>query len=320
VGASCAEDPLEQKSDPDYQERKWQESRERRLARERELAALQGKPKKTEPTRKAGTSAAKDGKTDSVYSESELNQRHEGEVARDEAQRKLDAGELEQADTLAISCGTSDGQAGFDAKPCFKISEQARSGMAASSLAAAKKQMAANKIQDASVSVGRCLQFDPGNSACMAIQRRLQPKLDKLTAKLLKETNAKEAAKKRPIISIENVRGRMDDDGNPWVRFEATASRAFRTGWIVVKAKCKTGTKTKADESEAIFSEVDAGDTKELEEPFSKITLPEGAEWCQFEFRYKENIFFSAGVPLRVLCWQGREVVPDTKCPAKAVD
>jgi len=134
------------------------------------------------------------------------------------------------------------------------------------------------------------------------------------------EANGKETARKSPIIKVDSVRARIDDDGNPWVSFEATASRAFRSGWIVVKAKCKTEMKTKVDESQAVFSEVDAGDTKELEEPFPNITLPEGAEWCQFEFRYKENVFFSAGVPLRVFCWQGREVVPDTKCPTKATD
>jgi hypothetical protein len=134
------------------------------------------------------------------------------------------------------------------------------------------------------------------------------------------EANGREPAKKGPSIKIENVRARVDDDGNPWVGFEATASRTFRSGWIAVKAKCKTGMKTKVDESQAVFSEVDAGDTKELEEPFPNITLPEGAEWCQFEFRYKENVFFSAGVPLRVFCWQGRDVVPDTKCPPKATD
>ena len=134
------------------------------------------------------------------------------------------------------------------------------------------------------------------------------------------EANGREPAKKGPSIKIENVRARVDDDGNPWVGFEATASRTFRSGWIAVKAKCKTGMKTKVDESQAVFSEVDAGDTKELEEPFPNITLPEGAEWCQFEFRYKENVFFSAGVPLRVFCWQGREVIPDTKCPPKATD
>jgi len=135
------------------------------------------------------------------------------------------------------------------------------------------------------------------------------------------EAIGKEATKKRPIVSIENVRGRIDNDGNPWVNFEATASRAFRSGWIVVKAKCKTGTKTKVDDSQADFGEVDAGDTKELEEPFSKITLPEGAEWCQFEFRYKERTFFS--LPACPSASSVGKVVmscPDTKCPPKATD
>jgi hypothetical protein len=126
---------------------------------------------------------------------------------------------------------------------------------------------------------------------------------------------AKGAGKKDPIVKIDNVRSRFDSDANPWVAFEATAARPIRSAWIVVKAKCKDGSKTKVDEANAMLDNVDGGETKELEEPFGQLTLPNGAEWCQFEFSFKSNVFQSAATPLRVFCWQNRSVVPDVKCP-----
>jgi hypothetical protein len=94
---------------------------------------------------------------------------------RSQAQQKLDGGDFDQAENLAARC--------LDAMNanslCAEIQTEARRRIATDTLASAKKQVATNRIYDAAISVKRCLQAQPENRPCMALQERIQPRLEK---------------------------------------------------------------------------------------------------------------------------------------------
>jgi hypothetical protein len=107
-------------------------------------------------------------------------------------------------------------------------------------------------------------------------------------------------------VKVSDEQFSIDDDGNPDLKYDVTATDEIKGAGVIAVARCKVGDTVLKDESLGSLDKLKSGDTSSQDADFIELDASDSKPaWCELALSYSDDGMGIDETPVETLCWNG---------------